>query len=126
MPLAPLWSIHFYGRGLMGACVSTVAVDDDLLIRSQTRLGIQNTVAIDDDLNLRKGNKMAVQGTVNPDDNLLIRANTALEVVSKVNELTQDDIIGAVLTTQIEPGLTFGEALLDARRAAKLSAALSS
>jgi hypothetical protein len=43
----------------------------------------------------------------------------------KVNQLTQDDVTGAVLETQIEPGLTVKQALLDARKAAKLAAALS-
>jgi hypothetical protein len=43
----------------------------------------------------------------------------------KVNELTQDDVTGAVLEAQVEPGLTLKQALLDARKAAKLAAALS-
>lgn len=43
----------------------------------------------------------------------------------KVNELTQDDVTGAVLEAQVEPGLTLKQALIDARKAAKLAAALS-
>jgi hypothetical protein len=125
MPLAPLWSIHFYGPGLMGACIATVDPEEDLTVRAEVRLGTENTVNPDEYLNLLKGNKMAVENTVSPDDSLLVRANTGLAVVSKVNELTQDDIIGAVLTTQIAPGLTFSDALKDARKSAKLAAALS-
>jgi hypothetical protein len=123
--LCPLNYSHWYGPGLMGACVATVSLSDDLLARAEVRLGTENTVTPDEYLNLLKGNKMAVENTVSPDDSLLVRANTGLAVVSKVNELTQDDIIGAVLTTQIAPGLTFSDALKDARKAAKLAAALS-
>lgn len=43
----------------------------------------------------------------------------------RVNQLTQDDVTGAVLEAEVSPGLTLKQALLDARKAAKLAAALS-
>lgn len=41
-----------------------------------------------------------------------IRANARLGSVGKVNELSQDDVSGAVLTSIVEPGLTMRDAIL--------------
>lgn len=53
------------------------------------------------------------------------KARARITATIRVNQLTQDDVTGAVLEAQVEPGLTLKQALLDARKAAKLAAALS-
>jgi hypothetical protein len=53
------------------------------------------------------------------------RAGARVTATIRVNQLTQDDVTGAVLEALLEPGLTLKQALLDARRAARLAVALS-
>ncbi len=43
----------------------------------------------------------------------------------KVNALSQDAVTGAVLEAEVSPGLTLRQALIDARKSAKLAVALS-
>jgi hypothetical protein len=57
--------------------------------------------------------------------NALPKGRARPSATIKVNTLSQDDVTGAVLEAFVEPGLTLKQALLDARKAAKLAAALS-
>jgi hypothetical protein len=117
--------LHFYGPGMMGAAVSTVAPTDSANARGEGRMGLRNTIAPTNSLNLQRGWQMRIQNTPALTAFPTLRGRAFLRATSKINEITQDDIMGAVLTTQIAPGLTFSQALADARKAAKLAAALS-
>jgi hypothetical protein len=70
-------------------------------------------------------NRPATLAGVGAVTNALPKGRARPTATIKVNALSQDDVTGAVLEAFVEPGLTLKQALLDARRAAKLAAALS-
>jgi hypothetical protein len=70
-------------------------------------------------------NRPATLAGVGAVTNALPKGRARPTATIKVNALSQDDVTGAVLEAFVEPGLTLKQALLDARKAAKLAAALS-
>lgn len=126
MPLASLFNLQFYGPASGSARISassSVAAG----IKGQARAGatINGSGAIISADGTRLVNSPAtITGTgaiiaAGP------KARARLSATIRVNQLSQDDVTGAVLEAQVEPGLTLRQALLDARKAAKLAAALS-
>lgn len=125
MPLASTFALQFYGPGMAGGVVSTVAAEQSLDARGTGRMAVENLPDPAEHLGLVATRTMGVANTVAPTQSLAMKGFGRMAVTSKVNELTQDDVTGAVLTAEVAPGLTLRQALVDARQAAKLAAALS-
>jgi hypothetical protein len=126
MPLASLFTHHFYGEAAM-ASVTSGQASSTAGIKG---FGRQNsTVTGTASVPLAKPTRLVnspatVQGSGSVVQ-ALPKAFVRPSATVRVNQLTQDDVTGAVLEAQVEPGLTLKQAILDARKAAKLAAALS-
>jgi hypothetical protein len=126
MPLASLASLQFYGTAT-GAAVTQGAGSTVATIKGLGRLAHVGGGA---------GSLQRARGTLGVVSGAAILASSSafagpikgrgrMGAIIKVNELSQDDVTGAVLEALIEPGLTLREALrlVAAATAGKLSGA---
>jgi hypothetical protein len=124
--LLPYTTIVYFGPGAGAAVITasgSVASDAKAFARGAADLAGTSSIPLAKATRL-VNSPVTIVGvgaivTANP------KARAKGSITIKVNALSQDDVTGAVLEVQIEPGLTLKQALLDARRAAKLAAALS-
>lgn len=126
MPLASVFSLHWYGPA---AAASLVEAASGVTADLSGVGGVSGTISGVASVPLAKPTRLVNSpATVTGSGSIPTaspKANARITSTIKVNELTQDDVTGAVLEAEVEPGLTLKQALIDARKAAKLSAALS-
>lgn len=126
MPLGSLFTLQFYGEAA-AACVTAGAGSAAGGIKGRARPtattsgGASITLAKP----TRLVNRPATLTGVGAVTTALPKGRARPTATIRVNALTQDDVTGAVLEAQVEPGLTLRQAIVDARKAAKLAAALS-
>ena len=123
MPLGSWFSFHWY-PGQMSLVDKTV-MDSDLTMRSLNSMSSLDTAVPTADVKAIVTKTMSLSDTTVPTSSLTMRSLNTMTLLDKIGVLTADDVTGAVLTAEVAPGLTFKQALLDARKAAKLAAALS-
>lgn len=110
MPVAS-WFAHHWYPGLMSAVgVSTPTADATL--KGTGRMSATGTaVAVSPKAALISARYMEAFGSTSPSASALLKGVGRMAAVGRVNELTQDDVTGALLTAQIEGGLTFRDVL---------------
>ena len=123
MPLGSWFSFHWY-PGQMAA-VGVTSPTASLSMKSFNRMSSVNVSVPSSNVTARVTKTMSLQDTTQPSGSLSMKSLNSMSLTNKIGELTADDVTGAVLTAQIAPGLTLKDALLDARKNAKLAAALS-
>lgn len=123
MPLGSWYSFHWY-PGQM-SLVDTTTMSSDLTMRSLNNMSLVDTAVPTADVKAVVTKTMSLIDTTAPTASLTMRSLNNMSLTNKIGELTADDVTGAVLSAEIAPGLTFKQALLDARKSAKLAAALS-
>lgn len=127
MPLASWASLHWYGPGAMAGVQAATAATELSRLSGQARAN--GTAAGVGASPLAKPtrlrNRPGFANGVGAVQLALPKARARLVGVVRVNELTQDDVTGAVLEAQIEDGLTLRQALrlLSAALAGKVSGA---
>jgi hypothetical protein len=127
MPLGSWFSLHFYGPGA-GATVATGAATAEVLAAS----GVARAEAIGGGA----ASPVLLDATRLVDSPFFVAGAGAMlqaapkgraraSLVVRVNELSQDDVTGAVLEAEVEPGLSLREAmrLVTAALAGKVSGA---
>jgi hypothetical protein len=125
MPLASLASLMWYGAGA-AAAVGNTNVSASASIKANGRLdGVNTSVATSPRAIMTKGLKAAAVGTTTVSASASIKGKGRISAIGKVNELSQDDVTGAILESIIEPGLTLRQALrlVVAAQAGKVSGA---
>lgn len=126
MPLASLFTGHWYGEAAAaGVIVGTGAGAGNIKARARAVSTIAATSVISLAKPTRMVNRPATIAGTGAVTNALPKGRAKPSATIKVNALSQNDVTGAVLEAQVEPGLTLKQALIDARKAAKLAAALS-
>jgi hypothetical protein len=112
MPLASLFCLQFYGPCAASA-VGTVAPTADATLRKTVRLGGVNAAVASSPLaKLTGGRKMAAVNTAVASSPLAqLRQRYRMGAVGKVNELSQDDVTGAVLEAPVEAGFSLKQAI---------------
>ena len=123
MPLGSWFSFHWYPDQM--AAVGQAIPTASLSINSLNRMNSVDVSVPSSDVTARVTKTMSLQDTTQPSGSLSMKSLNSMSLTNKIGELTADDVTGAVLTAQIAPGLTLKDALLDARKNAKLAAALS-
>ena len=123
MPLGSWYSFHWY-PGQM-SLVDKTTMSSDLTMRSLNSMSSLDTAVPTADVKAVVTKTMSLADTTAPTASLTMRSLNTMSLIDKIGVLTADDVTGAVLTAEVAPGLTFKQALLDARKAAKLAAALS-
>jgi hypothetical protein len=126
MPLASTFGLQWYGPA-MAAAVIVQSADITASAKTYGRAGATLTGAATTPLAkatilLSRPATLTGTGSV---AQALPKGRLRASATIKVNQLTQDDVTGAVLEAEVSPGLTLKQALIDARKAAKLAAALS-
>lgn len=126
MPLASTFVLQWYGEAAAASFVFGAAtVSGDIKGRAIPASTITATASVPLAKPTRLVHRPATLVGVGAVTTALPKGRARPTATIKVNSLTQDDVTGAVLEAQVEPGLTLKQALLDARQAAKLAAALS-
>lgn len=110
MPLASYSWFHHYGPGL-GAAVDTSTPTAEGTLKGIGRLAAVNTTSPTADARINEGRQLRAVDTIVPTAFARIRANGRIYAVGRVNELTQDDVTGAVLEEPIEGSVTMRQAL---------------
>ena len=123
MPLGSWFSFHWYPGQI--SLVDKTVMDSDLTMRSLNNMSALDTVIPTADVKAIVTKTMSLSDITVPTSSLTMRSLNTMTLLDKIGVLTADDVTGAVLTAEVAPGLTFKQALLDARKAAKLAAALS-
>lgn len=127
MPLASWFSLQWYGPGAGAMATAAGAATELLQIKGAASANIVVEGA---------ASSLLLDATRLVDSPLIVAGTGSLVAASpkgrarvgllvRVNELSQDDVTGAVLETEIEPGLTMREALrlMTAALAGKVSGA---
>lgn len=113
MPAAAFSALAFYGPGCAAAVGNDVAPTASATLRADVRLGAVGTaVAFSPRARATQGRYMAAAGTSVAFSPLAqLRANARLRAIGKIGTLSQDDVTGAVLESEVEAGLTLKQAL---------------
>lgn len=112
MPLASLFALEFYGTGCVAAVNESVNTSPLADLRGEGRIGCVNTIAPTAYARISDGRRMAAVNTsVNISPLNGLRGEGRIAAVGKVNELSQDDVTGAVLEAEVEDGLSLKQAL---------------
>lgn len=110
MPVASwIWHAH-YGPGL-GAAVDLVAPTASATIKGNGKLSAVNTTAPTASARINDGRQLRAVNTATPTAYARVSGKGRLAAVGKVNELSQDDVTGAVLEADVEDGITLKQAL---------------
>ena len=110
MPLAPLFSLHWYGPGL-GAAVDTTAPTAVATLKGDGKLAAVHTTAPTAYARINLGRQLRAVHTIVPTAYARISGKGRMAAVGKVNELTQDDVTGAVLESVVEGDVTLKQAI---------------
>lgn len=110
MPLASYVWFHHYGPG-MGAAVGTCTPTAEGTLRGRGKLAAVHTTAPTAYARPNDGRQLRAVNTIAPTAYARISGKGRIYAVGKVNELTQDDVTGAVLEAQLEGSITLKEAL---------------
>lgn len=116
MPLASLFSLQFYGTGAMAAHPAgggdVPAPTASATLHARARLDAFGAAGAFSPLaRATQGRALAAVGTVVLSAVATLRARARLGAVGKVNELSQDDVSGAVQNLVIEGSLTLRDAM---------------
>lgn len=104
------YALHWYGPGL-GAAVDTVAPDASATLKGQGNLRAVNTTAPTAYARPNEGHPIRAVHVTAPTAYARPAGRGRIYAVGKVNELSQDDVSGAINNTVIEGELTLKEAL---------------
>ncbi len=110
MPLAPLFSLQWYGPGL-GAAVDTSAPSANATIRGLGHMAATHTTAPTAYARPNDGRQLRAVHTTAPTAYARPAGRGRIAAVGKVNELTQDDVTGALLTSKIEGDWSFRDVM---------------
>lgn len=110
MPLASLYSLHWYGPGL-GAAVDTASPTASATIKGRGALRAVHTTSPTASARINTGRAIAAVHTAAPTAYAHPSGRGRMSAVGRVNQLTQDDVTGAVLESKIEGDLTLKQAL---------------
>lgn len=113
MPLASFFSLHWYGEAA-GATLgreATATLSGAMRARARAAAATGGVGAIANARGTRLVNRPATLPGAAVIPQALPRARARVASTIRVNTLSQDDVTGAVLETQIEPGLTLKQAL---------------
>lgn len=124
MPLASYASLHWYGPGL-GAAVDTCTPTADAVIKGSGRMAATHTTAPTALARINDGRQLRAVHTTAPTAYARPSGRGRIAAVGKVNELSQDDVAGALLTARVEGDYTFRDVmrLMAATLAGKVSGA---
>lgn len=110
MPLASWYAHHSY-PGLM-SCVDVSAPAAEADLRGIGRMELTHVSAgFSDLMSLLATRQMQVESTANPIANLVLKGVGTMGLVGTIGELSQDDVTGAVWEVEMEPGVSFREAI---------------
>jgi hypothetical protein len=110
MPLASLFALQWYGPGL-GAAVDAVVVTASADLKGLGRMASTNTTAPTASARINDGRQLRAVHTTAPTAYARPSGKGRIAAVGKVNELSQDDVTGAVLEAKVEGNLTLKQAL---------------
>jgi hypothetical protein len=112
MPLGSLFALQFFGPGCSSATGTATNTSPLAGLVGEGRIGAVNTIAPTAYARISDGRRLAAVNTaVNSSPLAAIRGDGRIAAVGKVNELTQDDVTGAVLEAEVEAGLSLKKAL---------------
>lgn len=113
MPLAATAALQFYGPCCAAAVGSDVSPSANATLHANVRLGAVGTaVAFSPFARATQGRNMAAVSTASAfSPQAQLRANARLGAVGKIGTLSQDDVTGAVLESEIEPGISLRRAM---------------
>ena len=128
--LLPYTTLTYYGPGASSGAGDAVASSPLAMLRGSGRLGGVNvSVSSSPFARMTRGLAgSAFSASVGTSPSAVLRGRGRMGAVGRVNDLSQDDVTGAVLEAQIEPGLTLRQALrlVAAATAGKVSGAAGS
>jgi len=112
MPLGSWYALHFFGPGCSSATGTATNTSPLAGLVGEGRIGAVNTIAPTAYARISDGRRLAAVNTaVNTSPIAAIRGEGRIAAVGKVNELSQDDVTGAVLEATVESGITLKQAL---------------
>lgn len=113
MALSSWYALHFYGPGAGAVVDGASASSPSAVLKGDGRLGsVSTAVATSPLARMTRGLAASSYSTsVATSPRALIKARGRLGAVGRVNDLSQDDVTGAVLEALVEPGLTLRQAL---------------
>ncbi len=112
MPLASTFALQWHGPGLGAAfdvCVPTASAT----IKAKGRLAAVHTTAPTAYARPNDGRQLRAVHTTAPTAYARISGRGRMAAVGRVNELTQDDVTGAVWQAEVEPGKSYQDAILE-------------
>ena len=110
MPLASTFALQWHGPGL-GAAIGTCTPDAVATLKGNGMLRGVGTVAPTAYARPYQGWPIDAVNTTSPTAYARVSGKGRLAAVGKIGVITQDDVTGAVLEAQIEPGWTLKQVL---------------
>jgi hypothetical protein len=110
MPLAALASLQWYGPGC-GAARDVATATGTAAIKGEGRMAATHTTAPTGTARAVIGRRLASFSVSTPTGAAAIKARGRMAALGKVNELSQDDVTGAVLEAVVEGELSVKQAL---------------
>lgn len=110
MPVAAFFFSHTYGPGLMAA-VGDVVLAASADLTAEARMVAADVTAPTAYADMHSGKEMGAVGVIVPTASAVLSGTALMAAVGKVNEISQDDVTGAVLTAPIEGGLSLRDVL---------------
>lgn len=110
MPLASWYALHFHGPGL-GAAVGSCTPTASATLKGEGAMRAVNTTAPTAYARPNDGRQLHATDTATPSAYARASGKGRLAAIGKVNELSQDDVTGAVLEAKVEDDLTLKGAL---------------
>lgn len=112
MPLASWYALQFFGTGCSSATGTATNTSPLAGLVGEGRIGAVNTIAPTAYARISDGRRLAAVNTAtNTSPIAAIRGDGRIAAVGKVNELSQDDVTGAVLDIPIDGEYTVREVL---------------
>ncbi len=113
MPLASWAALHFYGPGCGAAIGTAGGSSPSAVLKGEGRLAsVSTSVATSPLARMTRGLAGSSYSTaVAFSPSAVLKGRGRMGAVGRVNDLSQDDVTGAVLEAQIEPGLSLRQAL---------------
>lgn len=115
MPLASFYSLQWYGPGV-GAMVTQAAGAIEAEIKADARAASTSALGVGSVPFAKATRLVNAPATINASGSMpqaLPKARARVASTIRVNELSQDDVTGAVWQAQVEPGKTFQAAMLE-------------
>jgi hypothetical protein len=112
MPLASLFAQQFYGPGCTTAFGQATNTSPLAGLVGDGRLGGTNTISVTAYARISDGRRIAAVNTAtNTSPLAAIKGDGRIGAVGKVNELSQDDVTGAVLEAKVDGEYTLKQVL---------------